>query len=181
MLRATTTLMALGVTAAVGTTAPARAASTTRVSLGLDGVQANGFSGVGDLSPDGRLVAFASDASNLVPGDTNGATDAFVRDLRTGRTERVSLGPNGATNENGAGIFGVALSANGRFVAFGSDASDLFPGDTDINIDVFVRDRRRGTTERVSAGPGGAQANEDSSSPTLSADGRLVAFDTKSD
>jgi hypothetical protein len=88
-------------------------------------------------------VAFVSDASNLVPGDTNGISDAFVRDRRTGTTRRVSVGSTG-TQANGFGSFGSnsvapAVSADGRSVAFASDASNLVAGDTNESLDVFVR------------------------------------------
>ena len=89
------------------------------------------------ISADGRFVAFSSDATNLVPGDTNGTADVFVRDRQTGTTRRVSVGPGGAQG-NGDSV-DPALSADGRFVAFESDATNLVPGDTNGVDDVFVR------------------------------------------
>jgi Tol biopolymer transport system component len=91
------------------------------------------------LSADGRFVAFQSSASNLVPGDTNGLDDIFVRDRLKGVTERVSLGPNGVQGNDGSSS--PALSADGRFVAFGSWADNLVPGDTNEEEDVFVHAR----------------------------------------
>ena len=165
----------LTIAAALGASLPAWGQGTTkRVSLGPGGVQGNAGSYSPALSAGGRFVAFQSWASNLVPGDTNGRTDVFVHNRRTGRTERVSVGPNGA--QGNAGSASPALSADGRFVAFGSDATNLVPGDTNGEADVFVHDRRTGTTERVSVGPGGGQGNGESFSPSLSADGRFVAF-----
>ena len=92
------------------------------------------------LSADGGFVACYSFASNLVTGDENETADVFVRDRQTGTTQRVSLGPHGV--EGNAGSVYAALSAGGRFVAFGSDANNLVPGDTNnLQGDVFVRDR----------------------------------------
>src|SRR5206468_8005529 len=125
-------------------------------------------------SADGRLVAFHSDATNLVAGDTNGATDVFVHDRQTGTTERVSV-PSGGTEGNGFSA-GPALSADGRFVAFHNTATNLVAGDTNGKTDVFVHDRQTGTTERVSVASDGTQGNGPSSGAALSADGGLVAF-----
>lgn len=126
------------------------AGQTRRISLSSTGDQANrGGAGTG-ISPDGRYVAFESPATNLVPGDTNGAEDVFVRDLRTGTTVRASLASDG-TQPNGDSEIGK-LSANGRFVAFRSYASNLVPNDTNGRWDVFVRDLVAGTTVRVSVG-----------------------------
>jgi Tol biopolymer transport system component len=144
------------------------------VSLGPGGVQANGESSRPALSADGRFVAFDSEADNLVSGDTNGTTDIFVRDRKTGTTTRVSLGPHGAQANGGSGD--SSLSADGRYVAFDSGASNLVPGDTNEVHDVFVRDRKTGKTARVSVGPRGAQANNVSFDPSISADGRFVVF-----
>ena len=101
---------------------------TDRVSVGNGGQQANGASTVPTISADGRYVAFMSDATNLVAGDTNAATDVFVRDLVAGTTRRVSVGAGG-TQANGASTF-PALSRDGRHVAFHSDATNLVAGDT---------------------------------------------------
>lgn len=149
-------------------------ATTERVSLGLGGVEGNSASSQADISGDGRFVVFFSSSSNLVPGDTNGFPDVFVRDRKTGTTERVSIGSGGA---QGNGYSGAAqISADGRFVAFQSDASNLVPHDTNGVFDVFVRDRQKGTTRRVSLGPDGRQSNGYSGSAQISADGRFVAF-----
>jgi Tol biopolymer transport system component len=147
--------------------------TTARVSVGTGDGQGNRESWEGELSADGRFVAFTSFARNLVPGDTNGFTDVFVRDRQTGTTERVSVGAGGQGDHESSH---PALSADGRFVAFGSFASNLVPGDTNDSWDVFVRDRRTGRTERVSVSTGSGQGRGGSSSPTLSADGRFVAF-----
>src|SRR5438876_794176 len=154
--------------------------TTERVSVASGGAQGNGSSGLigfafpPALSADGRFIAFVSFATNLVAGDTNGATDVFVHDRQTGTTERVSVA-SGGTQGNAASV-GPALSADGRFVAFLSDATNLVAGDTNGATDVFVHDRQTGTTERVSVASGGSQGNGFSAGPVLSADGRLVAF-----
>ena len=168
---------ALGL-AAVAAAAPAWAAgTTTRVSVSSGGVQGNEESTYLSISVDGRFVAFLSDATNLVPGDTNGVTDVFVRDRVANRTTRVSLGSGGVEGNWYAET--PAISADGRFVAFEGGASNLVPGDNNGLIDVFVRDRVAGRTERVSVSSGGAQARGGHSgqvSVAISADGRVVAF-----
>ena len=147
---------------------------TRRVSVGPGGQQANGFSGSPAISADGRFVAFSSSATNLVPGGTNNAGDVFVRDRVAQVTRRVSVSPGGQQGNNLS--FSPAISADGRFVAFVSFASNLVAGDTNHTYDVFVRDRRARVTRRVSVGPGGQQANSHSSDAAISADGRFVAF-----
>ena len=116
----------------------------------------------------------SSPADNLVPGDTNGTDDVFVHDRKTGTTERVSV--DSAGDQGNGGSYDPAISADGRFVAFESDADNLVPGDTNGSTDVFVHDRKTGTTERVSVDSAGNQANSDSCEPAISADGRFVAF-----
>src|SRR5581483_2117574 len=102
---------------------------------------------------DGRFVAFASEATNLVRGDTNGDTDVFVHDLATGRTVRVSLASNGDQAEGDA--FTPSISGDGRFVAFATDAPNLRPGDGNQASDVFVHDGGSGRTVLVSRPAGG--------------------------
>ena len=161
---------------------PVRAGVTKRVSVSSKGAQGDddsGNSGVA-ISADGRFVAFDSYATTLVPGDSNGVPDIFVRDRVRGTTERVSLGPHGVQAEGGKGegSYGPSISGNGRFVAFSSYATNLVAGDTNGFEDVFVRDRESGTTERVSVGPHGVQANGSSDFPSISANGRFVAFES---
>jgi Tol biopolymer transport system component len=147
---------------------------TGRVSVGPGGQQANGRSRKPAISADGRFVTFQSSASNLVAGDTNGHNDVFVRDRVAQVTRRISVGPGGQQ----ANSFSAnpAISAGGRFVAFQSVASNLVAGDTNNANDVFVRDRAAQLTRRVSVGPGGQQANDNSFYPAISAGGRFVAF-----
>jgi Tol biopolymer transport system component len=149
-------------------------ATTERVSIDSSGVEGNGHSSYPALTDDGRYIVFCSSASNLVPGDTNGTWDIFVRDRQSGTTERVSLSTGGS---EGNGVSNPAtISADGRYVAFGSFASNLVSGDTNGRIDAFVHDRQTGVTQRVSVAPDGTQGDGDSSNTVLSADGRLVAF-----
>jgi Tol biopolymer transport system component len=125
--------------------------ATELVSVNSAEQHQNGASGAMDISANGRYVAFGSDASNLVPGDTNQQPDVFVRDRRAGTTERASVGSGGAQGNGpaGAGFSSVAIDGAGRYVAFESYASNLVPGDGNDTVDVFVRDRAAGTTERV--------------------------------
>jgi hypothetical protein len=147
---------------------------TTRVSVSTAGAQGNGDSSGQSLSADGRYVAFASSASNLVSGDTNGATDVFVHDRQTGQTTRVSVSSSGVQG-NGSSVT-PDISADGRYVVFQSLASNLVAGDTNGLGDVFVHDRLTGQTSRVSVSSGGAQGNNSSNTPSISADGRFVTF-----
>jgi Tol biopolymer transport system component len=128
------------------------------------------------VSGDGNLVAFSSDSSNLVPGDTNNAPDIFIRNRHNGTTERVSVAAGGA-QANGASLW-PAMSADGRFVVFESDASNLVPGDTNNEMDVFIRDRKTGETRRLSEKPGVGQSPLPSQHPTISPNGLWVAFDS---
>jgi Tol biopolymer transport system component len=147
--------------------------ATVRVSVDSSGAEANGASDSASLSSDGRFVAFTSRATNLVAGDTNGRIDVFVHDRSTGATERVSVDSSGV--EADADCFDAVLSADGRFVAFDSAASNLVAGDT-AGVDVFVHDRSTGATERVSVDSSGAESDGDSTLPSISGDGALVAF-----
>lgn len=144
-----------------------------RVSVDSNGAEGNADSFSASLSDNGRFVAFLSDASNLVSGDSNGTSDVFVHDRDTGETTRVSVDSNG--NEQNGQILHLTISGNGRFVAFSSNASNLVSGDNNGLYDIFVHDRETGTTERVSVSSDG-EANGDSIYPRLSSNGRLVAF-----
>src|SRR5262249_22172880 len=139
--------------------------TTTRVSVASDGTQANGASTNPAVSADGSLVAFRSLASNLVAGDTNGVADVFVRNRLTGVTERVSVASDG-TQGNAQSINPV-ISADGRFVAFESTASNLVADDTNLASDIFVHDRVTGVTERVSVASGGMQGTGSSTGPAI--------------
>jgi Tol biopolymer transport system component len=154
--------------------------TTERVSVDSSGLEGNNFSGDQfhrlSISADGRCVAFASFASNLVPGDTNAQPDIFVRDRQLGTTELVSVDTHGAPANGSSGMFGLAISADGRYVTFDSTASNIVSGDTNGNEDIFVRDRHSGTNEMASVDSSGIGGNDYSYWPSISPDGRCVAF-----
>ena len=150
------------------------AGTTERISISSAEIEGNYGSGWASVSADGRYVAFWSVASNLVPGDTNATSDVFVRDRDAGTVERVSV--SSAEAQGNAGSGRSSINADGSYVAFSSDASDLVVGDGNGRSDIFVRDRQHGETERVSLTYAGAQANGHSYYPSMSADGTYVAF-----
>lgn len=147
---------------------------TSRVSIATAGTQANGASGISSISDDGRYVAFAADASNLVAGDTNKKTDVFVRDRQTQTTSRASVTSGGAQG-NGTSS-DPAISADGRYLVYTSEATNLVAADTNRKADILVRDRQAGTTTRVSVLSDGTQPNAGSEQPAISGDGRYVVF-----
>ncbi|TML06018.1 MAG: hypothetical protein E6G41_08790 [Actinobacteria bacterium] len=153
--------------------------TTSLVSAAPGGGPGNGASGAPSISAGGAFVSFASKASNLVAGDTNGVSDVFVRDLVLAKTSRVSVDSHGRQQNRAVAdpfqqISGI--SRDGRFVVFDSDATNLVGADANQHTDVFLRDRRRHTTVLVSASSLNVQGNNDSFSPLISADGRIVAF-----
>ena len=149
-----------------------------RVDQSSAGIQANDYSVAIGVSADGRHVLLGSDATNLVPGDSNATPDIFVHDIATGLTTRVSVSSSGAQANAGGGRCGI--SGDGNYVVFDSDSTNLVPGDTNGFADVFLHDRLSGTTSRISVGQGGAQGNSVSAEPSISADGRWVAYATAS-
>jgi len=152
-----------------------RQTSTTElVSVASDGTQANGTQLNPSISADGLFVTYVSEASNLVPGDTNRVPDVFVFDRQTKTTERVSVASDG-TQANSAHR-SPSISADGRFVTYSSLASNLVPGDTNGTLDIFLFDRQTGATERVSVASDGTEGNSSSNQPSISADGRFVSY-----
>jgi Tol biopolymer transport system component len=147
---------------------------TELVSMAEDGREANGPVYLARISSSGRFVMFQSGANNLVPGDSGMASDVFVRDLEAGTLERVTLTSDG--QEANSLSFPGQITPDGRYVAFESFASNLAPGDGNQKSDVFVRDRVTGTTERVSLRADGKERIGDSYSPSISDDGRFVAY-----
>jgi hypothetical protein len=172
-----TTLVAAIAITAVGEATPAGAAGVVgRPSVSTGGTQGNGDSLFPAISSNGRFVAYGSSATNLVSGDTNSENDVFVRDRQNGTTERVSVSIHG-TQGNG-GSQRPATSGSGRYVAFESFASNLVDGDSNGSSDVFVRDRKNGTTKLVSVASGGVQSNSYSQGALISAHGRYVTFES---
>jgi Tol biopolymer transport system component len=154
---------------------------TTRVSVDSTGAEANGWSDTPVISADGSTVAFWSSADNLVTGDTNAAPDIFVHDRLSGTTTRVSVDSSGSEGNGWGAAGGLSLSADGWIVAFTSYSDNLVAGDTNGVVDVFVHDRVAGTTERVSVDSSGLESVADSGWPALSADGQVVAFNSRAD
>jgi Tol biopolymer transport system component len=148
-------------------------------SSNAEGVGGNSNSSAPVISADGTKVIFQSAASDLIPGDTNGQYDLFLKDLTTGAITLVNTAADGTVAQ---GIFfRYTLSADGTTVAFASDADSLVPGDTNGTFDVFVKDMVTGQVTLVSQTAGGVSANGFSTSPALSADGTLVAFESRAD
>jgi len=157
-------------------------ATSEEVSVSGEGHDADSFSP--SISADGRLVAFASVAGDLVSGDTNGAYDVFVYDRQTQAMTRVSV--DGLGNEANSHSLQPSISADGRFVSFESLASNLVPGDTNGVYDIFTHDRQTGAIERVSVDSTGVEADGESrdvgsffvrsGGSSVSSDGSSVAF-----
>lgn len=150
---------------------------TERISVSTSGGNSNGLNDRAAVSSTGRYVTFSSTASNLVTNDANVFTDVFVRDRQTGKTTLVTF--NSGTGLIGNNHSGDAeISANGRYIVYTSDASNLVAGDTNNNPDVFLHDRTTHITSRVSLANDGAQASLGGDSPAISvsATGNFVAF-----
>jgi Tol biopolymer transport system component len=147
---------------------------TSRVSVSTAGTGGNSYSNEPAISYNGRYVVFISDATNLVPDDTNNETDVFVRDMDLEITSRVSVSTAGTQGNNDS--YDPALSSDGRYVAFYSTATNLVPGDNNGNTDIFLRDTVNEITSLVSVSTAGTQTNEHSYDPAISSDGRYVAF-----
>ncbi|MFK8182418.1 MAG: DUF4114 domain-containing protein [Phormidesmis sp.] len=145
-----------------------------RISVAIDTTQANAASSQADISADGRYIAFASDASNLVENDTNGTADIFVYDRETQRIERVSLASDGA--ESNGFSRAPSISADGRYISYDSLATNLVAGDTNQKGDVFLFDRLTQATTRVSVSSEGEQSNNFSFNHGMSADGRYISY-----
>jgi len=147
------------------------------ISLNTQAKSASGWSTHPAISANGRFVAFTSNASDLVLGDTNNVWDVFVRDLANGKIQRVSVSSTGEQSNNQSGYWSApAISADGRFVAFTSTATNLVPGDDNQSADIFVFDRQTAQIGLVSHAPGGAPASGWSDWPSISADGRFISF-----
>src|SRR6056297_140135 len=151
---------------------------TRRVVFAPGGGQLNDQARLSDATPDGRFVLFVSNAIVFDPSDTNGGFDLFVLDRDSGMVEAVSVATSGSF-----GNFATSagrISATGRYVVFSSDASNLVTGDTNGRTDIFLRDRFRAETVRLSVSAEGVQGDFNSTAPAISADGRFVAFQSLS-
>jgi hypothetical protein len=165
--------------------------STIRVSVSTGGTEGNSFSDEPYISGSGRFVAYQSDADNLVTGDGNFTNDVFVRDTCIGATSctpsTIRASVNTANVEGNGFSEEPQVSDDGRFVVFGSFASNLVTGDTDFLSDIFVRDTCVGATSctpatfAVSVSSGGTLGNLTSFSPKINASGRFVTFDSEAD
>jgi Tol biopolymer transport system component len=162
---------------------PVEAGTIQRISVNNNGEEANGDSSQPFISDNGRFVAFKSEASNLVEGDTNEVADIFVYDLLEHKIERVSVDSNG--NQSNDYSHAPSISADGRYVVFLSNADNL----TDIilpdinkyssihrNSDVFVHDRENATTQRISSNNKNYKGSV-VHTPMISANGKYVVFD----
>ncbi len=147
-----------------------------RVSTDSAGVQGNGNSGGGYISPDGTKVVFTSASSNLVTGDTNGYNDVFVKDLSTGTVTLVSTTSSGALGNNNS--FDGFMAPDGETFVFSSLANNLVSGDTNLAFDTFLKNITTGNIMRISTDENGAQLASTAIAQSMSADGRYVAFYT---
>jgi Ca2+-binding RTX toxin-like protein len=151
--------------------------TTTLVSVSTGGTSGNGGSFGASISGNGRYVVFESNATDLVAGDTNGATDIFVRDLQTNTTTRVSAAGDGSQGD--ALSSQSSISADGRYVVFFSLSSNLVQGDTNGLRDIFLKDMVTGTVTRLSVAADGTELNDLSNTPQISADGHYVTFQSQ--
>ncbi len=147
-----------------------------RISVSTAGVQANNNTDALGVSADGQVVLMPSNASNLVPGDNNNTGDIFVHDVPSATTTRVSVSSTGMEADQGAGL--SSISGDGQLIVFESYSTNLVPGDTNATADIFLHDRSTGQTTRVSEGIGGGQADYGSIDPSISRDGRWIAYAT---
>ena len=150
--------------------------TTSRVSVASDGTQGNGLSQASSLSADGRYVVFQSVANNLVLSDTNNNADIFVHDRQSLSTILVSVASDGTQGNSFSTT--PSISADGRYVSFGSNASNLVSGDTNDLTDVFVHDLQTSATTLVSVASDGTQGRDISQTSSISADGRYVFFNS---
>jgi Tol biopolymer transport system component len=148
-------------------------------SANADGRAGNGPSEAPAINADGSVIAFASEATDLVVPDENNNRDVFIRDRVLGRTTRVSIAPDGLEAQGWSDA--PSLDGTGRIVAFHSDAANLVRADTNEVWDVFVHDLNSGLTELASVGDAGLQADADSGLPALSADGRYLIYHSAAD
>ncbi len=150
--------------------------TTIIVSVSDNGTQGNSTSDRPCISSDGRYIAFDSYATNLIPDDTNGQADVYVRDLIANTTTRISVASDGTQGNNISE--NPSISSDGRYIVFESRATNLVANDTNNCSDIFVRDRQTNTTTRVSVASDYLQANDESHNPNISGDGQFVVFES---
>lgn len=148
---------------------------TRLVTETIDAASPTEYSNYVSISGDGRTVAYSSRATNLVPGDANGVADVFVRDIDAGTTTRINVAADGTAGD-GAASYGAALTMDGDEAVFGSYANNLVAGDTNNIGDVFMYDLVGHTIVRISVAQNGMEGDGSSRNPSVSADGRYVAF-----
>jgi Tol biopolymer transport system component len=151
---------------------------TTLVSKNAEGQSGNDHSTYADISADGRYIVFESRATDLVPIGTTLGYDVFLYDQWTGTLERISLTASGG--ESNGHDADPSISADGRFIAFYSTASNLVANDTNDDTDVFLLDRQTGLLERVSLSSAGEEGNDGSFFPAIAANGRYITFQSGS-
>ncbi len=149
-------------------------AAIGRISVASDGTQGNCYSTSPRISANGRYVVYDSCSINLVAGDTNNSVDIFLYDRVTRQTELISRASDGSLGNSNSRW--PSVSGDGRYVVYASDASNLVAGDTNGTMDIFLRDRVAGTTQRVSVASDGTQGDNASRWPVISADGQSIAF-----
>ena len=155
--------------------------AVTRVSVSSTGTEANGASSLPAISADGSVIAFASDAGNLVENDNNGVRDVFTYEVATGKVTRVSVSSAGDESDGESGIGEISLSSNGRYVAFVAEASNLIPGGSEKIAQVYVHDRQTSRTGLMSVTVGAHAGNAPSGAGVLSANGNRLVFTTEAD
>jgi len=168
----------------LGAASASRLPAIEIVSTRADGSQGSGGETQCAISGSGRYIAFSSNAADLVPGDTNGHSDVFVKDRTTGVLERVSVDASGGqgtgvSSQGYTGSFDPSISDDGRYVAFASAANNLVPGDLNNRTDIFLKDRWTGAVTLLSVTAAGVQADQECTHPDLSGDGRYVVFSSQ--
>lgn len=152
--------------------------TTQRLSIGIEESNGDSFATPTAVSANGRWTVFTSDAFNLVANDLNTTFDVFLKDNWLGEIRRLSVNADGI--EGNASSSMASISADGRYIAFSSHASNLAPTDPDKNADIFLVDRLTNTLSHVTQTIDGTPSNGDDFNPVLSADGRYLAFQSSS-
>ncbi|OGL31889.1 hypothetical protein A3F64_00595, partial [Candidatus Saccharibacteria bacterium RIFCSPHIGHO2_12_FULL_42_8] len=152
--------------------------TTKRISVDSGGNEAHSDSYEPSISGDGRYIAYASDADNLVTSDTNIMTDMFLYDTVNETTSRISVDSGGVEADGSSG--GASVSSDGRYITYHSDATNLVAGDTNVTTDVFLYDTDTQTTSRISVDSGGTESTGYSYSPAISGDGQYITYSSDS-